>query len=81
MDAQLVDLLNRRAEVVVEVGQRKRATGNTQIYSSDREHQVLAHIAELNKGPLKKETLAAVPKHRDSSVVRQSNDSRISRER
>jgi len=62
LDAQLVDLLNRRAEVVVEVGKRKRATGNTRIYSPDREHQVLANIARLNKGPLKKETLAAVYK-------------------
>ncbi|NIA22357.1 MAG: prephenate dehydratase, partial [Anaerolineaceae bacterium] len=62
LDVQIVDLLNKRAEVVVEVGKRKQAIGSTQIYSPDREHQVLANIARLNKGPLKKETLAAVYK-------------------
>jgi len=62
LDAQLVQLLNERARVVVEVGRHKRATGNLQIYSPDREHQVLQNIARINCGPLKSETLVAVYK-------------------
>ncbi len=62
LDAQLVQLLNERARVVVEVGRHKRATGNLQIYSPDREHQVLQNIARMNRGPLKSETLIAVYK-------------------
>ncbi|MBN2582088.1 MAG: prephenate dehydratase [Planctomycetes bacterium] len=62
LDAQLVKLLNERARVVVEVGRHKRATGNLQIYSPDREQQVLQNIAGINKGPLKNETLVAVYK-------------------
>jgi len=36
LDKQIIELLNRRAEVVVRVGQLKRAD-NTPIYSPDRE--------------------------------------------
>lgn len=59
VDAQLVELLNRRAEVVVRVGQFKRTTG-VPIYAPDRESEVLARVRELNRGPLPDKTLAAI---------------------
>jgi len=59
IDAQLVELLNERAHVVVEVGKLK-AEGDTPIYSPDREKQVLAKIKDLNKGPLPDRCLLAI---------------------
>lgn len=59
LDRRLVELLNARAEVVVKVGQAKRA-GNVQIYAPDREKAVLDRIAELNTGPLPQRTLQAI---------------------
>ena len=40
LDRQLVELLNQRARVVVQIGHIKRG-GHTPIYVADREHQVL----------------------------------------
>jgi chorismate mutase/prephenate dehydratase len=57
IDAKLVELLNERAQVVVEVGKLK---GDGPIYAPDREKKVLQRIAELNKGPLPDRTLAAI---------------------
>jgi chorismate mutase/prephenate dehydratase len=59
LDRQIVELLNARAEVVVQVGKAKRAVGG-QIYAPDREKQVLDRIAGLNKGPLPGRTLQAI---------------------
>ena len=59
LDHQIVDLLNRRAEVVVNVGKAKKADGMP-IYAPDREHAVLQRVAELNRGPLPRETLKAI---------------------
>lgn len=59
LDQQIVQLLNERAHVVVEVGQTKRAN-NEPIYAPDREHTVLQRIAKLNKGPLPPRTLQAI---------------------
>ena len=60
LDLKLVELMNERAQVAVEVGRIKRSQGITQVYSPDREHQVLRHVAEANHGPLPERTLAAV---------------------
>jgi chorismate mutase/prephenate dehydratase len=59
LDRQIVELLNERAKVVVEVGKAKLADG-TPIYSPDREHAVLKRISELNHGPLPQRTLQAI---------------------
>lgn len=59
LDAQLVELLNERARVVVQVGKIKNADG-TPIYAPDREKQVLDRIEALNQGPLPNGTLAAI---------------------
>ncbi|HQY87929.1 MAG TPA: prephenate dehydratase [Tepidisphaeraceae bacterium] len=59
LDEQIVELLNQRANVVVEVGKFKQQN-NTPIYAPDREKIVLEKIAKLNKGPLPDRCLRAV---------------------
>lgn len=59
VDAQLVKLLNERAQVVVEVGKLKSRTDGP-IYAPDREKQVFEKIRRANEGPLPDRTLVAI---------------------
>jgi chorismate mutase/prephenate dehydratase len=59
IDNQLVELLNERARVVVEIGKIKNRTGG-QIYAPDREKQVQEAIVKANKGPLPDKCLVAI---------------------
>ena len=59
VDRRLVELLNERARVVVEVGALKRASG-APIYAPDREANLLKKIIESNPGPLPSRTIEAV---------------------
>jgi len=59
LDHQLVQLLNERARVVVEIGKLKNKTDKP-VYAPDREKEVFARIAEANKGPLPDKCLAAI---------------------
>lgn len=59
LDAQLVDLLNQRARVVVQVGRIKQRD-QTPIYAPDREQRVLEHVRQLNRGPLPDSCLEAI---------------------
>ncbi len=59
LDERIVDLLNARARVVVEIGHYKRHN-NTPVYAPDREKAVLEKVRRLNKGPLQDRCLEAV---------------------
>lgn len=59
LDQQLVQRLNERAEVVVEIGKLKRG-GDWPIYAPDRERQVLDQIRRYNQGPLSDICLEAI---------------------
>ncbi len=59
LDHRIVELLNERAKVVIEVGKAKLADG-TPIYAPDREQEVLTRLAEMNRGPLPQRTLKAI---------------------
>ncbi len=59
LDKQIVEVLNARAEVVVEIGQAKQVDG-TSVYAPDREHAVFERISEYNSGPLPAKTLKAI---------------------
>jgi len=59
LDRQIVTWLNRRAEVVIQVGEIKQVDG-TPIYAPHRESAVLKRIAELNTGPMPQRTLQAI---------------------
>ena len=58
-DAQIVDLLNARARVVVQIGRLKQQN-NSPIYAPDREKMVLDKVRGLNHGPLPDRCLEAV---------------------
>lgn len=59
LDGQIVELLNLRANVVVEVGKLKQQT-NLPIYAPDREKAIMEKIRRLNRGPLPDRCLEAV---------------------
>jgi chorismate mutase / prephenate dehydratase len=59
IDAQIVELLNARAQVVVEVGKYKQQA-NVPIYAPDREKAVMEKVRRLNKGPLSNRSMEAV---------------------
>lgn len=59
LDRQIVDLLNARARVVVDVGHLKRQD-DSPIYAPDREKAVLEKVRRLNAGPLPDRCLEAV---------------------
>lgn len=59
IDYQLVQLINERAQVVVEVGKLKSKTDRP-VYAPDREKQVLTRIVQANKGPLSDKSLIAI---------------------
>jgi chorismate mutase/prephenate dehydratase len=59
IDYQLVQLLNERAQVVVEIGKLKDETAKP-VYAPDREKQVFERITQANKGPLPDKCLMAI---------------------
>ena len=59
LDRQIVDLLNSRARVVVDIGKIKQ-NQNLSIYAPDREKAVLDKVRRLNAGPLPNRCLEAV---------------------
>ena len=59
IDKDLVGLLNRRAEIAVQVGQVKQANG-LDVWSAAREDEVLARASKASKGPLPDETLRLI---------------------
>lgn len=58
-DERLVQLLNERARIVVEIGRLKQQT-NSPIYAPEREKAVLEKVRRLNTGPLPDRCLEAV---------------------
>lgn len=59
VDRRLVDLLNERAKVVVEIGKLKRSN-TAPIYAPHREVAVLRQALENNRGPLPDRTIEAI---------------------
>jgi chorismate mutase/prephenate dehydratase len=59
LDSKIVDLLNDRAKVVVQIGKIKQLT-NVPIYAPDREKAVMDKVRRLNQGPLQDRCLEAV---------------------
>jgi chorismate mutase/prephenate dehydratase len=59
IDREILDLLNRRAGHVLEVGALKRETGGA-VYRADRERDLVAALIEANRGPFPSSGLPAV---------------------
>ena len=51
IDKKLLELLNQRARYAIEIGKIK-SENNMNVYDPEREKSIIAHIRELNKGPL-----------------------------
>ncbi len=50
IDLRIVELLNKRAEIVLDVGKAKK-TNKLNIHSPEREREILNRLRELNPGP------------------------------
>jgi chorismate mutase/prephenate dehydratase len=59
IDARLLELLNERARVALQIGRLKRAN-NEPIYVPERERAVLERVAQSNGGPLSDAAVQAV---------------------
>jgi len=59
LDKKIIQLLNDRAKVTLDVAKVKHA-GNKSIYAPEREKEVLRRVSSLTCGPLKGEALKAI---------------------
>ena len=59
IDKELVELLNRRSDVAVQIGQIKQAQG-LDIWSPSREDEVVARAIQASRGPLPHESLRLI---------------------
>jgi chorismate mutase/prephenate dehydratase len=59
IDDKLLDLLNERARVVIEIGNIKK-TGKMEFHSPSREREIIERLTAHNNGPLPQDTLKAV---------------------
>ena len=59
LDAQILELLNRRAGVASTIGHLKKAEGSP-VFRPEREAQVVRTLQERNPGPLRPEGVAAI---------------------
>ena len=59
LDRRLIQVLNKRAAVALEVAQQKKAKG-VEVYSPEREDTLLKDIRSRYKGPLSEEALGAI---------------------
>jgi len=56
---EIVELLNKRAEVVIEIAHIKR-NEKAKFYSPEREREIIKRLTSLNKGPLPDDTLKVI---------------------
>jgi chorismate mutase / prephenate dehydratase len=59
IDDALIDLLNERARIVIEVGDIKK-TRKLDFHSPSREREIIERLTSRNKGPFPQETLKAI---------------------
>lgn len=59
IDTEMLDLLNRRANIVIEIANIKR-NEKAKFYSPEREREILERITALNKGPFPNDTLKVI---------------------
>ena len=59
IDQELLDLLNRRADLVHEVGVVKKRDG-LQIYAPEREEALLRRLISMNQGRLSETSIRAI---------------------
>ncbi|HEX5589087.1 MAG TPA: chorismate mutase [Candidatus Limnocylindrales bacterium] len=60
LDRRLVELLNERARLALEVGRAKSSAGRRAIRDAAREREILVRIAVANAGPMPQADLLAL---------------------
>ena len=60
VDAQLLELLNQRAELSLAVGRAKASVPGAKIFDPVREAQLLEKLASRNRGPLTAEHISSI---------------------
>ena len=60
IDLRLVEWMNERARLAVEIGRLKREAGRNAAYAPEREREVLERVASASAGPLQEATLRAI---------------------
>jgi len=68
LDRQLVELINQRLALAVEIGKIKRQSGG-EIYAPEREDAVLRKLEAQNRGPIKPEALRAIYREIMSAMI------------
>ena len=77
LDLNLVSLLNRRAEIVSQIGQLKHDQG-LEVWAASREDEVIAQVLAASKGPLPQDTLRIIFRELMSgSRARSAGDPRL----
>jgi len=61
LDLQILDLINKRAQLALEIGKLKKA-GGLPLFSPEREKELLEKLRNRNKGPLDDEAITRVYK-------------------
>lgn len=59
LDQKIINLLNERTELAVEIGKLKEVKGE-EVYSPSRESEIYRKIDQLSKGPMPKDALKAI---------------------
>ncbi|OFX17202.1 MAG: chorismate mutase [Armatimonadetes bacterium RBG_16_58_9] len=59
IDAELVEMINQRAECALEIG-RMKEKGTKSIFAPEREKQVLSGVLKNNRGPLSDGSMSAI---------------------
>lgn len=60
LDREIVELLNRRAELGREAGRAKALAGRRAVHDPEREREVLLRVAMANGGPLTQADLLSI---------------------
>ena len=76
IDAALLDLLSKRAELVHEVGKIKKRDG-LEIYAPEREDALLKRLAEINQGRLPERSIRAIYREIMSAALALEDDLKI----
>lgn len=69
IDNDLIELLNKRARLVLEIGNLKKSQG-LPVYVPDREQEIHQRLKKLNPGPLSSEAIHRLFK----AIIRESRE-------
>jgi len=59
IDQQILDLLNERGQLAIDIGHRKSGQGRS-VYAPEREKRIFQRLIRRNRGPLKPESVQAI---------------------